>query len=161
NLPMARAILSWNTAPPALSPSWVPVWGNVVDAQIQIAGFEEIVLGTFLAESKVEVAAEFKSAVDLAQPIKAAAPKALSAAELHTAYKGKVPAHRFLSASLKKAIDAQATGLATLTGPGSSFAGIKNLNLNEIIGELIGTDGDTTYEELDCVGLNPNLSQLV
>lgn len=161
NLPLARAILSWSTPPPASSPDWVPVWGNVVDAQIQIAGFDIIALGKFLAESKVEVAPEFKNAVDLTQPIKAAPPKALSAAELHTVYKGKVPAHRFLSADLKKAIDAQGTGLATFIGPGSSFAGIKDLNINDIIGDLLGTDGDTTYEELDCVGLNPNLSQLV
>jgi hypothetical protein len=161
NLPLVRAILSWSTPPPAISPDWVPVWGNVVDAHIQIAGFDIILLDKFLAESKVEVAAKFKDAVDLTQPIKAAPPKALSAAELHTVYEGKVPAHRFLSTDLKKAIDAQATGLATFTGPESSFAGIKNLNINDIIGDLLGTDGDTTYEELDCVGLNPNLSQLV
>ena len=161
NLPLVRAILSWTTPPPASSPGWVPVWGSVVDAHIQIAGFDFIPLDKFLAESKVEPAAKFKDAVDLMQPIKASPPKALSAAELDAVYNGKIPAHRYLSAVLKKAIDAQATGLATFTGPGSSFAGIKELNINDIIGDLLGTDGDTTYEELDCVGLNSNLSQLV
>jgi DNA uptake protein ComE-like DNA-binding protein len=161
NLPLVRAILSWTTPPPASSPGWVPVWGNVLDATTQIAGFDLIVLDKFLAESKAQLAAKFKDAVDLTQPIKASPPKALSAAEMHTVYNGKVPAHRYLSAELKKAIDAQATGLATFTGPGSSFAGIKDLNINDIVGDLLGTDGDTTYEELDCVGLNSNLSQLV
>jgi DNA uptake protein ComE-like DNA-binding protein len=161
NLPQVRAILSWNTAPPANSPAWTPVWGNVVDAHIQIAGLDFIVLDKFLAESKAEVAAKYKNAVDLAQPVKAATPKALSALELHAQYKGKVPAHRFLSSELKKAIAAQGTGLAKFPVSASSFAGIKDINISDVIGELLGTDGDTTYEELDCVGLNSNLSQLV
>jgi hypothetical protein len=82
NLPLVRAILSWGTPPPASSPFWVPVWGNVVDAHIQIAGFEFIPFDKFLAESKAEVAAKYESTVDLTQTIKAAPPKVLSASEL-------------------------------------------------------------------------------
>jgi len=37
--PLVRAILSWNTPPPADTPEWAPVWGNVVEAQIQIPEF--------------------------------------------------------------------------------------------------------------------------
>jgi hypothetical protein len=35
-LPNVRAILSWNTMPPANSPNWVPVWGNRLERDIQI-----------------------------------------------------------------------------------------------------------------------------
>src|ERR1035438_5442859 len=42
NLPAVRAILSWNTPPPANTPGWTPVWGQVVDVRIQVAGFELI-----------------------------------------------------------------------------------------------------------------------
>jgi len=42
NPPMARAILSWNSPPPANSPGWLPVWGNVVDVRIRIAGLDVI-----------------------------------------------------------------------------------------------------------------------
>jgi hypothetical protein len=31
-----RAILSWNTPPPACTPGWTPLWGNIAETQIQI-----------------------------------------------------------------------------------------------------------------------------
>jgi hypothetical protein len=36
NLPLLRAILSWNSKPPAGTPNWTPLWGNVLEARIQI-----------------------------------------------------------------------------------------------------------------------------
>ena len=36
-LPRVRAILSWNSAPPANSPAWIPVWGSTMETNIQIA----------------------------------------------------------------------------------------------------------------------------
>lgn len=39
SLPRVRAILSWNSAPPRDAPDWTPVWGHVLDAQIQIDEF--------------------------------------------------------------------------------------------------------------------------
>jgi hypothetical protein len=33
---LARAILSWNQPPPPNTPGWMPPWGNVVDARIQL-----------------------------------------------------------------------------------------------------------------------------
>src|ERR1039457_2845833 len=35
-LPKVRAILSWQTMPPAGLPDWPPIWGNVLDQHIQI-----------------------------------------------------------------------------------------------------------------------------
>jgi hypothetical protein len=34
--PRVRAILSWNSPPPAGAPNWTPVWGNVVESDIRI-----------------------------------------------------------------------------------------------------------------------------
>ncbi|HEX5482812.1 MAG TPA: hypothetical protein VFZ08_09335 [Terriglobia bacterium] len=159
NLPLARAILSWNAPPPPASPDWTPVWGNVVDAQIQIEGFELIVLGQFLADAKLQLPVEYKDAVDLTQPIQTSAPKALSAADRHTLYNGKdVPAHRYLSAELQLALTAQS---ADLQGAPSALTAIPGLSLAGAVEQLINTSGDTSYEQLGCVGLNPNLSQLV
>jgi hypothetical protein len=42
NLPLVRAILSWNSPPLAEMPEWTPVWGNVVEAKIQIPDFRLI-----------------------------------------------------------------------------------------------------------------------
>jgi hypothetical protein len=36
NLPMVRVILSWNSAPPADTPNWVPVWGEVLETRVRI-----------------------------------------------------------------------------------------------------------------------------
>src|SRR5580692_3897962 len=41
-LPRVRAILSWNTPPPPNSPNFHPVWGNVLESDIQLAPEESI-----------------------------------------------------------------------------------------------------------------------
>jgi hypothetical protein len=38
--PVVRTILSWNTPPPAEMPEWIPVWGDVLNAQIRLAGVQ-------------------------------------------------------------------------------------------------------------------------
>ena len=35
-LPRVRAILSWNSPPPAGAPDWTPIWGNVAESDMQI-----------------------------------------------------------------------------------------------------------------------------
>ena len=34
-LPVVRTILSWNTPPPENAPNWIPMWGDVLDAQLR------------------------------------------------------------------------------------------------------------------------------
>ncbi|HMG87144.1 MAG TPA: hypothetical protein VK574_15530 [Terracidiphilus sp.] len=34
--PKVRAILSWNSPPPAGAPTWIPVWGNVLESDMEI-----------------------------------------------------------------------------------------------------------------------------
>ena len=34
--PKIRAILSWNSPPPAGAPNWTPVWGNVIESETEI-----------------------------------------------------------------------------------------------------------------------------
>jgi hypothetical protein len=162
NLPAVRAILSWNTPPPANTPGWTPVWGQVVDVRIQVAGFELILLNKFLAEAKVEIAPQFQQAVDLSQPIKAAQSSPLSAAELNTLYQGKnVPGHRFLFPQLQKAINQGPSQAAPSLASKAAIFGIEGIDIASLIEGFLNTDGDTNFEELDCVGLNPNIDQLV
>ncbi len=35
-LPVVRVVLSWNAAPPAEKPDWIPVWGDVLNAQLRL-----------------------------------------------------------------------------------------------------------------------------
>lgn len=165
NLPRVRAILSWNNDPPANTPDFVPVWGNVVNVTIQIPSSEFILLNGLLAKAKLQLPANLKQAVDLQQAIPAAPKKALSVAEIAAAYKGKpVPPKRFLYPEIKKVSANQALSVA-VNAPATAAVkhplALLELNLGDIIGEIFATSGDTTYEELDCVGLDINRSTLV
>ncbi len=168
NLPLVRAILSWNAPPPAGQPNWTPIWGDVLDARIQIEGFEFILLSTLLAEAKLHLPEQFLKAIDLGQPVKAAQAKALSPVDLHHLYaETKVPQHRYLAPLL-----ASTTGSSSAAAKAAhlhqshakavtSFGGIANINVAKLVEEWLNTSGNTSFEEIDCVGLDPNSSQLV
>src|SRR5579872_1832502 len=170
NLPMVRAILSWNFAPPANTPTFVPVWGNVVDANIQIPSFESIILSGLLEQAKVQLPPKMKQAIDLQQKVQGAPKKALSVTEVAEIYKGKpVPTSRFLYPEIQK-ISQNLTLSAPPVSAGKpqakaalkpSSINLSDINLSEVIGEVFALSGDTTYEELDCVGLDTNRDTLV
>jgi hypothetical protein len=155
NLPQVRAILSWNYVPPANTPGYTPVWGDVVDVTVQSPASEFIILDKMLSLAKVELPSSLEKTVDLTQKIPAAPKKSLSTAELTKLYKGKpVPAARFLYPEIIKLSGAQ--NVAALTTVASSA-----IDLGEAIATILSTSGNTDYEELDCVGLDPNRSTLV
>jgi hypothetical protein len=165
NLPQVRAILSWNYIPPANTPGFSPIWGNVVNVTIQSPAFEFIILDKLLALSKVQIPANVKQAVDLQQSVAAAPKKALSVAEISAIYKEKpVPAARYLYPEIVKLSGnqtvAEAVTSTAKTAAKTSLASL-DVNLGEIIGIVLSTSGNTDYEELDCVGLDTNRSMLV
>jgi hypothetical protein len=160
-LPIARAILAWNDPPPANTPGHVPVWGEVQDAQIQIAPRRFFVFDDLFAELKVELTPELAKVVPKALSVETAQATTLSIPQLHALYKDTdVPGHRFLH----KALEAQALSLAPAAvakTPFSSLVADLGIDLGAIIGQFLATDGDTSFEELRCVGLNPVESALV
>lgn len=156
NLPLARAILSWNSPPPANTPGWKPVWGDVVDAQIQIGGLHIIPLPVFLDGANLKLSDEMKQAIDMGQTIDAAKPKALSPADLHALYAGtSVPQHRYLAPALAAAVNAPAPALSA-----TFFGGLAGVDVSGLVGSWLNTSGDTAFEQLDCIGLDPNTSSL-
>jgi len=162
NLPKVRAILSWNYVPPANTPGYTPVWGNVVEVTIQSPALEFIIFEKVLALAKVELPSNIKQALDLTQKIPAAPKKALSPAELTKLYNGKpVPAARFLYPEIVKLSETQTLTAITTSAKGSSALPVTNVNLDQAIAAVLSTSGNTDYEELDCIGLDPNRSTLV
>ncbi len=157
NLPNVRAILSWNNPPPPNTPGFIPVWGNVLEARIQIEPLELIIFSKLLEEAKVKLPAQFEAALDLSQPIKAAKPQVLNVVERQALYKDKgVPGHRFAFPEVNQLITNPAL-TETLMKPGfKGFLTELHINLAELIAKLLETDGDTSFEELKCIGLNPN-----
>lgn len=161
NLPKVRAILSWNSPPPQDEPDFVPVWGNSLEAQIQIDTLKFTPIGELLKVAKVKLPEDLLATIDLAQPISTLKPQELSLGELKAIYQDKgIPTHRFGFSHVQKLL-AKPTLTEELVKPG--FAGVLaelDINIADLIDNLLKTDGDIRYEELKCVGLNPNQDTL-
>jgi hypothetical protein len=159
NLPLVRAILSWNNAPPPSDPGFVPVWGEVQEARIQIAPKPFLLLKDFLALTKLELSKDLAAVVDSEQALAVTKPKP-SLQELHHAYKDEVEPHRYLLPEIEQVVASPSLTVGPEL-PLTKLAVELDLDLGAIIGALFETNGDTSYEELHCVGLNTDASALV
>jgi len=148
-----RAILSWNNPPPPDQPNWPPIWGNVLNANILVEPFRLILPPILFDLPEVQLPPILKEIIDPEVPIQTKA-KALTAQELATLYAGKdVPAHRFAFKEIASFVSSKSS-LSV-----ESFAAIlPGIEINpDIIAILFPpTDGDISYEELKCIGLDPN-----
>jgi hypothetical protein len=156
NLPIVRSILSWNNPPTPGDPTFSPIWGNVREDRIQVQPRSFFPFGDLLSEAKLELPEPLKPLVDPGQPIALAEAAPLTPSELHALYaQADVPGHRYLSPALQQLI---AQPHVPAFGPELTTTGLfggLQLDLAEIISNLFATDGDTSFEELHCVGLNP------
>lgn len=178
NILNVRAILSWNLEPTPGDPDFIPIWGNVLNARVQVAKrlLFEIPLSELIAEKALSVESAVLADLDLQQSLPAKEPKELSYGELKTLYaKEKVPPHRYgfkdalklTSGSLGKALT-QATAHAKRTtykakaevSPAISASLLAGMDLGTILEGLESLTGDTTYEQLTCAGYNPQTRTL-
>ena len=160
NLPLVRAILSWNDVPPPNDPNFPPIWGNVVTVRIQIEPARELVLKDWIEELKLSP--DLIEQLEPEQKLIVQEPKPLAAAELHARYRDKgVEPHRFALSEMQKLI-AQPIAAAAVAEK-SLKAGLPGLeiDLTKYIDKLFPVDGNTQYEELMGIGLDPNLDTLV
>lgn len=152
NLPKVRAILSWDDKPD--DPNYIPVWGNVVEARIQIDTLigKTVSLADFVKLGKTALPESILDNLDLSQSISIANAKDLSTGDLASAYKDKgVPAHRLAFTKLKKLM-AKPVVASAAHAELSEVLSVLDVQISEIIEALAATDGDTRYEELKCVG---------
>ncbi|HET7372917.1 MAG TPA: hypothetical protein VFJ20_06005 [Gemmatimonadaceae bacterium] len=147
-----RAILSWNNPPPPNQPNWAPIWGNVREVTVLIEPLRLIPPKHLFELAKVKVPPLVDELIDLDAPI-ATKKKTLGAAELASVYKDKgVPLHRFAF----KELSAFVTSSAALSAE-SFLSQLPGIQIDPGIGGLLfPTDGDVSYEELKCIGLDPN-----
>lgn len=161
NLPEVRAILSWNKPPKPNDPEYQPIWGNVVEAQVQIDVLKIISIGELGKIAGLKLPTDMLETVDLSQPVSMLEPQELSIGELKESYQNKgIPAHRFAYSHMKKLM-AKPTRAEKISMPGSSdvLEGL-DIDISELIDKLLETDGNTHYEELKCIGFNPDASTL-
>jgi hypothetical protein len=173
-LPTLRAILSWNQEPPANSPNWQPVWGNVLDGSVQFRPFRRFIfpeifdIGQFfeLAAFSPNLTAKAlaaKTGFDIAalnpQPLPPGLPEVASRYA-----KLKIPASRFAHKTVLNMIKYPDSEITLLNK--SIFSDLK-INVDSIIDELIiplpvdTSKANVDYEELECVGLDYNTESLV
>lgn len=153
HLILVRAILSWNNQPPPNQPNWPPIWGNVVEVPIQVEPLHWILFPELFEVAQLKLPADLAEVLDLEAPIPTKA-KTLGAAELVDLYKDKdIPVHRFAY----KELMAFTTGKTTLNAE-TIVQLLPGLTLDPGLGELLfpTTDGNISFEELKCIGLDPN-----
>lgn len=166
-LPLVRAILSWEIVPAPNSPDQPPIWGDVHECHIQIRPRRFIFLDVVKQLPKDLV---LKLPPYLLQEVPSPTPDPgplapLPLAELASLYAGKhkdqlVPEHRFALPHLASARAAGAQTMLSYVEAAQTAQAIK-IDLSAILKQLEKTSGDTSFEELECVGLDNNTDQLV
>jgi hypothetical protein len=163
NIVKVRAILSWNQEPPAGNPGWTPAWGNVVNVKVQIAPWElpKVSLSTLISDKLLTIDASISKLIDLEETLKAKpVPPPLPYHLLKEKYTGKdVPGHRFGFVEAQKLVE-QPLHTALFTKAQALASPSILADLAGILDGLFETKGNTTYEELDCVGYNPETRTL-
>lgn len=171
NIVRVRAILSWDTPPPANQPNWTPVYGNIMNVQVQIHPKYSFLVSDFkkeLIDLQVKIPDPIGPVIASLNPNLKVTPfdlKTLSLSEKKTLYLDKgIPVHRFGFAEAQHLFAAKKVASALVTPSGDSPLASLGLSANEIA-ELFGklqviTDGDTSYEQLRCVGLRPHSDML-
>lgn len=162
NTILARAILSWNLEPPADTPAFVPPWGNVHDTHILVDPFKLKISALDLFEAlDVELSPQLSQIVDPSQELPLAKPKPLGVAQLAEKYKGKVEPHRFAFQQVQKLLLEPGISQETITaGPASVFSEL-DIDISDLVAKIQSPDGDTSYEELECVGLDNVRDEMV
>lgn len=172
-LPKARAILEWNKIPPAGMPGYNSIWGDTVDDVIQIKPMKKIIFDhidfSSLAEMMLthpqlklsEAAGLLPGGGKILQQTQLAMqPKALELPDLVNLYQKEktVSAGRFALSSVQYAL--KSTDTAQISQQIENFKQY-GIDWAAILAELGKTNANTTYEQLEKIGLDYNLEQFV
>lgn len=165
-LPAARAILSWSVIP--TGPDFVPVWGDVAQCNVQIQPRPPFILDVLARlggeAKKIKLPKSLAYAEQV--PLPAPPPQPMDLAELAGLYakaehgQAAVPAHRFGYAELAGAAESAALDVQVIEQHIAAWKAA-GLSWTDAASAVIETGGDVTYEQLECVGLDNNVSNLV
>jgi hypothetical protein len=161
-LPKVRAILSWQTVPPANTPNYKPVWGNHLDAHIQIRPrpliFKEIGLNIASEVSKFIPPEEIVALENMPVPLPDPGPLDLAqlaklyAAPAKAGAAAAVPAHRYAYAAAQKVLAAPVADTVQVASTIDEFKAA-GLDWAAVVSALEGENANTSYEQLECLGL--------
>ncbi|MCJ1386126.1 hypothetical protein MMC17_009251 [Xylographa soralifera] len=143
NLPVVRAILSWNVIPLQNDPTWQPVWGQIMDQNIQIQPrlWKIIdILSILPKDVSSKLPPQFAENPEIPFPLPAATP--LELGSLATLYKDSVPPHRFGFLSLQNLFSASMSQ-PELLAPQKIWSSLK-LDFAGAVKSLAETSGSTS-----------------
>lgn len=163
NLRLVRAILSWATPPPPNDPNFSPVWGNVVESAILIEPRRLFSIKD-LPDLKVQIPKDLPFDIpdfEIDLPI----PDPLPPIELQKLYaKTKVPEARYLYKAITDQVSASGKTLQMAKLKPDQLAVLEGVKLDwtKLIKALQNVgDGNKEYEDLSCIGYDPNQDALV
>ncbi len=162
NLVLIRGILSWEV-PPA-GPTGPIVWGNGLDVTVQVAPFVLGTLADFLLCLPVPVELEPAGEVaSLEQIVEFGPAPQLTPRQLYDLYQGtEVPQARYLLSQVTELLGDPGALSAAAHQPASAL--VPTLpdvaDLSAILSIIIDPQGNETYEQLGCVGLNTVTDEL-
>lgn len=161
-LPIVRAILSWNTQPPANQPFHSPVWGNVLDVNIQIAPANGWFcwFKKYFTQAQLDIKPEQIELLTKQLPVAACAFKnevkeQVNLVELVKSYGDKVQPER---AAYTTVVQALQSGTPSI----ELYYTFKELgwDISKINQFIFESQFNTSFEEVNCVGLNRDSSRL-
>jgi hypothetical protein len=171
-LPNVRAILSWQSIPPAGNPNWTPIWGNHLDSHVQIkpgqADFADLIEDLFedlkiklpplppkyQAVANIPIPLPDPPPIDLPGLVKLYGGSAPKAAGVKAA--ASVPAHRYGFPEIQKVISSPTVSSQAVLSKINLFKSA-GIDWNAVIAALDGIDADVSYEQLECLALEGNL----
>lgn len=162
NLVLVRAILSWSVPPGG--PDDPVVWGNSLDATIQVAPRKSGTLFELFECLDLKLWKEqLVPLVDPEQQVAFGTAKKLTPLELHEAYHGaEVPPHRYLFGHVQELLASPTTLVKQLASPTFElFPGLEKIDFPDLVEPLLDPQGNETYEQIGCLGLNPRTTELV
>ncbi|MGD1046696.1 MAG: hypothetical protein ABR936_15415 [Bacteroidota bacterium] len=174
-LPTLRVILSWGTEPPADSPNWQPVWGNILDCDVQLKPSLKlnpkdfsIDLSKYLA---LAVNSPYLTSKQLAEITGADISKLTPQAQLPNladlvkkSEELKVPASRFVFKTVYNMVKYPTSEMTMMD---KAILANAKIDVGQLIDKLSivtpmdASKADVDYEELECVGLDYNTESLV
>jgi hypothetical protein len=163
NVVKVRAVLQWNVPPPS-DPTYVPVWGNVMNVQVQIQTQKFFFFGDLidqLVQIPLPIPDPIGPVIEQLDPkavLPVVDPQPLSLLQKKELYADKgVPAHRFAFQEASQLLALSDPNVFAQSGKSTlADLGLELAELDDLVGKLVlPVDGDTSYEELKCVGLYP------
>jgi hypothetical protein len=167
NVLNVRAILSWDFQPPP-DPNFIPVFGNVLGARVQIAPalIEFTPVASLIESGLLKVDPSVAASLDVTKTLPAKPVYPLPFGELKKLYAdSKVPAHRF---GFTEAVNSQAKSIEKVVSVAAAFKGLAisavdlatTAELAGILGAIVKPATDTTFEQMTCAGYNPQTRTL-